>query len=223
MNRFKRIRQSTLVAATALCVAAGGAATVTGQTASSVSGQAFGISVTTPLVALAPAPLATLGAAGGTSNLSTGAITVAGVLTAQDLTASATGVVGENASSAQSLVRASDVNILNGIVRASQVIAVASSASNGQQASSNGGGSTIVDLVVNGVPMGVVSPRPNTTIELSGVGTIILNEQVVRGGGITDRGMDVTMIHVILKNALTGARTGEIIVGRASSYAKFVR
>jgi hypothetical protein len=143
-------------------------------------------------------------------------------LTAQDLTATTTGVVGENASSAQSLVSASDVNILNGVVSARQVIVVASSASNGQQAASSGS-STIVDLVVNGVPMGVVSPAPNTTFKVPNVGTVVLNEQVATGGGITDRGLSVTMIHVILKNPLTGATTGDIVVGRASSYAKFVR
>ena len=222
MNRFNRLNKSRVVVLVAVCIAAAMAHTASGQTGNSVSGQAIGIAATTPSGSLIPTPLATLAAGGGMSNTEIAAVSVPGVLTAQDVAATTTGVVGENASSAQSLVSASNVNVLNGIVSARQLIVLASSASNGQQATSKGS-STIVDLVVNGVPMGVVSPAPNTTIDVPTVGTVVLNEQVTTGGGITDRGMNVTMIHVILKNSLTGATTGDIVVGRASSYAKFVR
>ena len=222
MNRLNRLTKSSVVVLTALCIAATIAPTVTGQTGSSVSGQAIGISATTPAGSLIPAPLATLAAGGGMSNTEIAAVSVPGILTAQDLAATTTGVVGENASSAQSLVSASNVNIFNGVISARQLSVVASSASNGQQATSNGR-STLVGLVVNGISMGDVSPVPNTTINVPSVGTIVLNEQVTTGGGITDRGVNVTMIHVILKNPLTGATMGDIAVGKASSYANFVR
>src|SRR5204863_3718382 len=129
----------------------------------------------------------------------------------------------ENASSAQSLAIAADVNILNGVVTATGVTAMSSSASNGVQATSTSAGSTIVGLVVNGVSLGDVSPAPNTAINVPAVGTVILNEQATTGGGVTDKGLNVTMIHVIPKDKLTGVKTGDLVVGSASSYANFVR
>jgi hypothetical protein len=193
------------------------------QTTNSVGGQAFSTYVKTPIATLAAAPLATLPAGGGMGEGELAAVDVAGILKAGALRAVTTGVIGENASSAQSMAAASDVNILNGVVTATTVIAMASSASNGIQATGNNAGSTIVDLVVNGLSMGVVSPAPNTIINVPAVGTVILNEQVFTGDGITNRGLAVNMIHVILQDAVTGAKTGDIIVGGAASNVSFVR
>lgn len=194
-----------------------------GQTAGGVSGRAFGASVSTPTASLPASPLATLPVAGGMGDAELASVDVLNTLKAKGLSAISTGVVGENASSAQSMAALSDVNVLNGVITAKAVLAMASSASNGARATSTDAGSTIVDLVVNGVSMGVVTPAPNTQISLPGVGAAILNEQAAAGDGITDSGLRVVMIHVVLKDALTGAKTGEIVVGAADSYAKFVR
>jgi hypothetical protein len=70
---------------------------------------------------------------------------------------------------------------------------------------------------VNGVPLGSGDylPAPNTRVDLPGVGYAVLNEQIASGAS----GITVNMIHVVLRNALTGLTTGEIIVASASSSA----
>jgi len=75
---------------------------------------------------------------------------------------------------------------------------------------SNAEGSSLANLVVNGTQ--VSDPEPNMRLDLPGVGYVVLNEQIATAGGMT-----VNMIHVVLLDALTGAQTGEIIVGSASS------
>jgi hypothetical protein len=45
----------------------------------------------------------------------------------------------------------------------------------------------------------------------------VLNEQIPSGDGVTSSGITVNLIHVVLQDALTGAQTGEIIVGSAAS------
>jgi len=223
MNGLCKRSKWTLAGLLGVCIVWAAGPKVEAQSVNSVSGQATGTFAATPLGSLASTPVVTLPADGAMVTGEEAVVGLTGVLQAQGLAAVTTGVIGENASSAQSLATASDVNILNGVVTAKGVIAVASSASNGIEATSTDAGSTIADLVINGVSMGVVSPAPNTTINVPAVGTVILNEQVTTGGGVTDKGLSVTMIHVVLKNPLTGATTGNIVVGSASSYTNFVR
>jgi hypothetical protein len=108
------------------------------------------------------------------------------------------------------------VNIRDGLITAQRVVAVSGSAANGVSAASNAEGSTIVGLVVNGVPHGDGLPAPNTTIGIPG-GVVILNEQAPRGDGVTTTGLSVNMIHVVL----SGELTGDIVVGSGSSGVSF--
>lgn len=195
----------------------------TALTAGDVAGQAYGASVKTATATLDPSPLASLPAGGGMGDAETASVDVANTLRANGLSSVTTGVIGENAASAQSVAGLSDVNILNGLVTAKAVVAVASSASNGAAATSNAEGSTLVDLIVNGVAMGVVTPAPNTKIDIPGVGTLILNEQYPSGTGVSDSALTVNAIHLMLKDALTGATSGDIVVGSAQSAVGFVR
>jgi hypothetical protein len=151
------------------------------------------------------------------------AVNVAGVLAAESLGSVTTGVVGENAASAQSGSTLQNVNILGGLITAQLVSGQSSSASNGSTASSNADGSTFAGLLVGGVAIADGAPAPNSQMALPGVGTVTLNEQISRGDGRITSGLTVNMIHVRLKNALTGAQTGEIIVGAADSDAAFVK
>ena len=78
---------------------------------------------------------------------------------------------------------------------------------------SNADGSSLSNLVVNGVQ--ISDPAPNTRVDLPGVGYAVLNEQITSAGGIT-----VNMIHVVLQQQtpLGGyVTTGNIIVGSATS------
>src|SRR2546428_790503 len=75
------------------------------------------------------------------------------------------------------------VNILDGLVTSNLVVAMCASFGDGTTASSNAEGSTLLNLTVNGVFMGDVTPAPNTTIAIPGVGSVILNEQTTGGDG----------------------------------------
>ena len=79
--------------------------------------------------------------------------------------------------------------------------------------------SMLLGVVVNGVPLAAddATPAPNTRTDLPGVGYVVLNEQTVTGDGVHSSSMTVNMIHVYVRDALTGVTTGEIVVGSAQS------
>ena len=144
-------------------------------------------------------------------------------LSAKLMGSTVSGAVGKNAATSQGKSSVAGVDILGGVIKADQVLAVASSVSNGGKASSNAAGSQILGLVINGVAMGDLTPAPNTIIGLPGVGDVILNEQVPAGDGVTATGLQVNMIHVVQKDPLTGGKAADIIVGSAASGARFKR
>ncbi|HXE81946.1 MAG TPA: choice-of-anchor P family protein [Gemmatimonadales bacterium] len=191
--------------------------------AQSVSGRAYGAFVQSPLgtqqsaVAVLPAVTADDGAM---ADDAADAMSVPGTLTTEALTGTTSGGIGD-AAAAQSVATVFNVNLLNGLITASSLTATVSSTSDGAQATSNALGSTLADLVVNGVPLtsGDGSIAPNTRMTLPGVGYVVLNEQLSSGDGVRTSGLTVNLIHVVLQNALTGIQTGEIIVGSASSNA----
>lgn len=204
----------------------------------SVGAESFGASVNTAAVSQPKTPLAVLDPAVGLADTAIASLSVTSVivsdpilgtmstsslLNAKGLDATAGGAVGENAATSQGGSTLANVNILNGVVTAEAVVASASSASNGVTATSSNAGSRILGLAINGVFMGDVVPAPNTTINVPGVGTVILNEQFQSGDGIKTSGLQVNMIHVVLKDALTGAKTGDIIVGSAKSSVGFAK
>jgi hypothetical protein len=134
-------------------------------------------------------------------------VTVATFVTAQDGFVMASGD-GSDPADAFSSATLGTVSILNGLITADGVVAMASSTGG----DSNAAGSSLANLVVNGVQMS--DPAPNTRVELAGVGYAILNEQVTTSNGIT-----VNMIHVVLQQRVLAGyvTTGEIVVGSASS------
>lgn len=193
------------------------------QYSNSIAGEAFGAFVQTTTALLAESPRVILDPASGIADAAAASLGVPGVLAAESLGSITTGVIGENAATAQSSSTLQNVNILSGLITAKAVAGLASSASNGSTASSNGAGSAFVGLVVNGISLGDGAQSPNTQINIPGIGTVTLNEQIGRGDGRIASGLTVNMIHLTLKDALTGAPTGEIIVGAARSDAAFVR
>ena len=142
---------------------------------------------------------------------------VPGLLKAENLFATATGAGDSHDVSAQSSVTLERVEVLSGLITAELVVAIAGSAIHGTATSSNADGATFAGLVVNGVPIGA-DVAPNTRIDLPGVGYVVLNERLSTGDGTKTTGLTVRMIHVVLRDAVTGATTGEIVVGAASSY-----
>jgi len=134
------------------------------------------------------------------------------MVTAQDAFAIVAGD-GTDASDAVSSATLESVSILNGLITADGIVAMASSTID----NSNAEGSSLANLVVNGVQ--VSDPAPNTRMDLPGVGYVVFNEQIPTGDGVTSSGITVNMIHVVLQQlGLFGYETtGEIIVGSASS------
>jgi hypothetical protein len=181
-----------------------------------LDGEAFGALINTNTTSVVKGPLAALPPDGGMAAVESADLTVANILSTDMLRAITTGAIGQVWSATQSLSTVEDVNILDGLITAKLVVPISSSTSDGFSASSNAAGSTIVDLVVGGVP---VAPNiaPNTTMALPGVGYVVLNEQVGSGDGQGNSSLTVNMIHVVLQDVLTGAKTGDIVVGSATS------
>jgi len=204
--------------------------------AQSVSGKAFGAFVQGPsgaqqsAVAVLPAVAPSDGAMvdGDADGLS-----VPGTITTDALTGNTSGSIAGDAAAAQSVATVFNVNLLNGLITASSLTATVSSTSNGVLATSNALGSTLADLVVNGVRLtsGDATVAPNTRITLPGVGYVVLNEQRRTGDGVHSSGLTVNLIHVY-RQSLTGGgctplgclpgvltTTGQIIVGSAATNA----
>jgi len=188
--------------------------TLHAQTA--VSGQALGASVKTLATNLQSGQV-TLPAGGGFVSADVDALG-APEIAVDALTTMTSGMSDAQASTAQSTAHLEHVNILSGLITAETVIAATSSWVR-DAAGRNAEGSSFTNLVVNGVPLGTGDylPAPNTRVDLPGVGYAVLNEQIASGAS----GIKVNMIHVVLRNPLTGLTTGEIIVASASSSAGF--
>jgi len=173
----------------------------------------FGVAVRTATVNQT-SPAAVLPPDGSVVQTQANDVTVGTFVTAQDAFATATGASDNALSDAVSSATLGTVNILNGLITADGVVAMASST----VGNSNTEGSSLGNLVVNGVQLD--DPAPNTRVDLPGVGYVLLNEQIPTSGGIT-----VNMIHVVLQQPVlglfgqvTGVRTiGDIIVGSATS------
>jgi len=170
------------------------------------TGRSYGVGVTTALVnqkvAQAVLPAGEMLAQNQVSDA-----TVPGLVTAQSIFAIVNGG-GTDGSDAVSSVTLGAVNVLNGLITADGVVAMATSTTG----DANAEGSSLANLVVNGVQ--VDDPAPNTRMSLPGVGFVVLNEQIPTSGGMT-----VNMIHVVLQSTLLGIprTTGNIIVGSATS------
>src|SRR3989454_6289869 len=180
--------------------------------AQGASASAFGVAVRTATINQTT-PSAVLPADGTLAQNQASDVTVGTLVTAQDAFATATGATDDALSDAVSSATLGQVSILNGLITADGIVAMASSTID----NSNAEGSSLANLVVNGVE--VSDPAPNTRMDLPGVGYVVFNEQIPTGDGVTSSGITVNMIHVVLQQlGLFGYETtGEIIVGSASS------
>jgi len=175
--------------------------------------QSFGVSVQTATLNQTSASAA-LSTDGSVTQDQAADVTVGSLVTAHDAFATVDGLSDDTQSDAFSSATLGTVNILNGLITADGVIAMASST----LGNNNAEGSSLANLVVNGVQMD--DPAPNTRVDLPGTGYAVLNEQIPTSGGIT-----VNMIHVVLQQPIldlfggvTGYQTmGEIIVGSATT------
>jgi hypothetical protein len=123
-------------------------------------------------------------------------------------TAMSTGEAG--AVGVTSVASVGDLNLLSGLIRATTVIAIATSTLSGADAN----GSGFEGLTVKGLPVGTGGVvAPNTRIDLPGVGYVVLNEQIRSGTAIT-----VNMIRLVQNATLLSPKT-EIVIASARSGA----
>jgi len=191
--------------------------------ASAAQGQAFGLAVNTKTVSQ-KSVYVVLPAGEAMASDQGQSVSVPGVVTAQDLFSIVTGDAdATDGSTAVSSATLGVVDLLNGLITADGVVAMASSSIGDAGANSNAAGSSVGNLVVGGAA--IADPAPNTRLNLPGVGYVLLNEQIPTGDGVTTTGLTVNMIHVVLQQPVlgllgqvTGYRTvGEIVVGSATS------
>ena len=163
--------------------------------------------------------VAALPDAGGMADSELASVAVPSTLSAEGLASITTGQLDQTLVSATTTAEAANVNVLNGLITAKAVLAVATSYANGATATSESNGSTLLGLVVGSLSYGDVSPAPNTQVSLPGVGYVVLNEQVPTGDGVHATGLTVNMIHVYLTDPVFGTPAGEIVIGAATSAA----
>jgi hypothetical protein len=157
--------------------------------------------------------------AGGMADSELASVAVPSTLAADALASITAGQLDQTLVSATTTSQAANVNVLNGLITAQAVLAVATSYANGVTATSESNGSALVGLVVNGVNYADSPPAPNTQVSLPGVGYVVLNEQMPVGDGARSTGLTVNMIHVYLTDPASGTPAGDIVVGMAKSAA----
>jgi hypothetical protein len=164
---------------------ANGVATATTR-ALALNGSAFGLQVRSLLVNVGPTPFVSQSGPGSQS-ASLPSISVAGVASADGLTASTQ--VGPDVT-VSSAADVADVKLVAGAVVASGVHVTCTS-----DASGASGSTTIASLTVAGQTLTNITPAPNTGITIPLVGTLVLNEQTQPApGSITVNGLHLKLI-----------------------------
>lgn len=158
--------------------------------------------LTSPLLNLGPiAPSAyeCKSAAGGTSNgvLSAG-LGVVGSVGALTTTASGS-IAADGTRTAAAGARTAKISLLAGLISADEASTTAQArqplTSSGPGHVTTAGSTTFTNLRVGGVVI-AANPGPDTTIGITGVGTVVLNEQtpIAGGDGVTVTALDLTLL-----------------------------
>ena len=147
----------------------------------------------------APAGYECLTAPGSSSNSAPGAsLGVVGSLGASSTVASGS-IAGDGTRTAAATAQNSGISLLGGLISAGGVTSTAQAqqplTTSGPGQVSTSGATTFTGLRIAGISI-AANPGPNTTIGLSGIGVVVLNEQtaVAGGDGITVTGLDLTLI-----------------------------
>lgn len=211
------------------------------------SGSAFGAQVDYPHLAIdltlaaASSSQSGVGSAGDSDQVLAVDVPADGSIVQSDiLTASSTSTVSAAPGEARqvSVAEVANLNLLNGLVKASAVRGVATATANGTSSSVSTTGSTMQGLEVNGVGFNDVAP--NTRIDLStvyGAGSEVLLHEVVASTsrppatqlaeGTYAADVTVNMIRVHLADALPdatlfpGDQPLDVVVAQANSHADF--
>ena len=114
-------------------------------------------------------PHASIPCLGGTSTANLASLSVPNILSAQTMATTATGTLGPTKTVGETTATIQSANLLNGLVTATAIKAVAHGEYDGANYTFNSNGSTLA-LSVAGVP--VLNIHPNMTIQIAHVGTL---------------------------------------------------
>jgi uncharacterized repeat protein (TIGR01451 family) len=148
-------------------------------------GSAYGVNLRALLVSLGPAPSVSRSTP-GTSSLSSVSANVAGLVKLNALSASTQIGPGAVVNSKAELVKA---GLLGSTVLADGVKSAATCTP-----TSATGSTKFAKIVVAGKTLANLNPGPNTSINILGVGTLVLNEQIPSNGGITVNGLHLKVL-----------------------------
>lgn len=125
---------------------------------------------------------------------------------------------GTTAATVKNTAETDGVNALGGLIKADKVLAVANTVADASTIKSTDSGSIFVNLKIAG---GTISSNvsPNSKINLSGLGYVILRESTHTGDGQNRGGIIVNMLHIFVttQNALGLPVGAQIILAHASS------
>lgn len=194
----------TLIPVFALLLATSASADVT-----AVGGGAFGesIHVTTLRGAVNSGPLPNVTLPPG-GDVSLASIDLPGMLHTGILNASSHGTTGP-AGSTHSTASLVDFRVGSASAPTLTASLLSSRCTSNEQGSS--GSAAVTSLTIGGVPT-VVSTAPNTTVNIPGVGSLTLNEQIVGGIPPASSSITVNSLHLRLAGALG---TGDIIIAQS--------
>jgi hypothetical protein len=190
-------------------------------------GEAFGISASVGGVVVTKTPYVVLPPDGSKTPVQAelASFNEPGIASATTTAVSTQGRITGNNGTIFSSAQLEEVNVLDGLITADLVVAQTSSGEhtdqgNQKSARISSGGATFSGLVVAGLAF-ENEPPPNTEIPISGVGVVILNEQIEAGDNLTHSSLTVNAVHVILLDGLVPV--GEIIVSSAHSGVDYRR
>ena len=181
-----------------------------------VAGEAYALAAGAPPAVIGGSPSVSLPASGGSVNDATPGSGVglgSGAGNADGLSATASG--DANAGVVSSTVGVDVVELFGGVIRATDLRVTAAASVEGR--GSAGSSLTATSLTVGGLVY--TDARPNTRVELPGIGYAVLNEQLVGGDGAGAASAEINAIHlfVTVPSALGVPGGTEIVVAHAAA------
>jgi hypothetical protein len=209
----------TLVISIILAVNALGVSAAAPAAATRVSGEATGLQVGVPSVAVPGSPYVQLPPEGGSvvdQSPGTAIGTGGGVGSVDQVNASTTGSLSGSGGAVTSTVTVGLVELFAGVIRATDIRVVTTSTQEAGRASSSAT-VTFGSLTVAG--LAYPDPRPNTLVELPGLGYVVLNEQLVGGDGSSSSSIVARAfrLQVTAPSSLEIPRGTEFIVANVAS------
>jgi hypothetical protein len=115
------------------------------------------------------------------------------------------------------------VNLLGGVISATEIKSVSNITYSGGKFQFSSAGTVFDNLAILGLPVGA-NPAPNTTIDLPGIGTVVLNEQLTNTYSSEAKfTVNAIHVHVTLPNLLGYKLGTEIIVADAATEVQVVK